>query len=699
MHVDETFLSSTVEADGASDRLPSRRWLDLLAQSGSDMEPWGRVCERIEELYASLTRHAETDGDPQFQMFWANLEVLRPSVYSRPPVPVVAERFNDRRQIVRKVAEVIERALVTVTAESGMHDVLRLVRDDLALYGRGVPWVRLHDGAVEVEHIDRCDFRHDMARKWSECRWVAKRAYLDEAEVKALSPNLDEADLEKLGFRAAPGAEPLKGEVQAEVWEVWHRAENKVVHVADGFDRVLKEGKPPVELAGFFPCPRPAYGTLTPRKLIPVPDMVYYRDQLDEINRITARIAALTEMVKLKGFYDSSAGDVRQAIETAFFNTADNALIQGVPGLGKLLQGSGGQLIEWFPVEQASNTIAALVSIRRQLIEDVYQITGLSDIMRGSTNPNETLGAQQLKSQYGSIRIRERQEEMVRIARDIYRIAAEMLAEKVGTAKLLEMGQVTDLPKRADIQKQVKALKDQAMQAAQAAMQQADPNDPEAMQALQQQVEQGAQEAQQQIAGLEGQITVEDVTAFMRDERLRPYALDVETDSTIQPDEDAEKQRRIEFLGAITNAMGPLMQLVQVQPEAGEFAAAVLRFTANGFRAGRELQQPIDDFAEKIAAQANQPRGPDPAQQAAEAEAQVKQGELALKQQGAQREDMVAQADVALKQAQTAKVQAEAQKLGFEAQLAGEAQADAQFAAAMAQEGYAPPMSAIMGAA
>lgn len=333
------------------------------------------------------------------------------------------------------------------------------------------------------------------------------------------------------------------------------------------------------------------------------------------------------------------------------------------------------------------------------MIEDVYQITGLSDIMRGATVASETATAQQLKAQYGGVRVRERQEEMVRIARDLYRIAAEMLAEKVNPEKLLEMGQVTDLPKRSEIKKQVEGLKAQAKAMAEQAMQSADPNDPQAAQAVQQQVEQGAQPVAQQIAELEGQITREDVTAFLRDEKLRPYALDVETDSTIQPNEDAEKQRRTEFLTAITQAMGPIMQLVQAQPEAGDFAAAILRFTANGFRAGRELQQPIDDFAEKISEQAKQPRGPSPEQQQAEAEAQARQAEMALKQQEQQREDAKAQADIALKQAQAAKTQAEAQKLGFEVQTQAEAQADAQFAAALAQEGYAPPMAAIVGAA
>ncbi len=676
MRVNPTLETSEVQSGPASDRRPSRRWLDMLDAAGADQEVYQGVCERIEGLYADLAKLARVEGDPEFSMFWANLEVLRPSIYSRPPVPVVSERFSDRRPVVRKSAEVLERALITVTAETDLHGVLKQVRDDLSLYARGVPWVRLVDGSVEFEHVDREDFRHDPARKWSECGWVARRAHLSEDEVTDLFGDLDEDDREKLGFRRFVDEREIAGETKAQVWEIWHKGEGKVVHVADGLPRILKEGTPPVEVKGFFPCPRPAFGTLTPRRLVPVPDMVYYRDQLDEINRITARIAALSDLIKMKGFYDASAGDTRTVIETAFRQSSDAALLVGVPNLSKLVTQGSGQLIEWFPTERAAQTVQALVGVRRQLIEDVYQITGLSDIMRGATVASETATAQQLKAQYGGVRIRERQEEMVRIARDLYRIAAEMLAERVGVDRLLEMAQVYDLPDQDEMRQQAASILQQAA------------GDPQAM-----------QQAEAQVAQIGQQVTRQAVIAFLSNERLRPFALDIETDSTIQPNEDAEKQRRTEFLTAISGSIGSLMQLVGTEPAAADFAAAILRFTANGFRAGRELQQPIDDFAEMISARAKQPQGPSPEQQAAEAEAQMKQAEGQREDALAQAEIALRQADAALKQAQAVKTQAEAQAAQIAAQRSGEEWADGQFANAMAAQATSDFDAAMRGAA
>ena len=43
---------------------------------------------------------------------------------------------------------------------------------------------------------------------------------------------------------------------------------------------------------------------------------------------------------------------------------------------------------------------------REQIKAVIYELTGLSDIARGASKASETLGAQQLKSQWGSIRLK-----------------------------------------------------------------------------------------------------------------------------------------------------------------------------------------------------------------------------------------------------------------------------------------------------
>ena len=688
MTVDPTFRSSEVNPDPytfTGDRDEAGRWIDLLAEGQAALDGYADLCERVDELYADMDRLRGASRDREFNIFWANLEVLRPSIYARPPVPVVQPRFSDRKPLPRKAAEILERALVTLTVESDLHAVLKGVRDDVARVARGVPWVRMVDGEVEFQHVEPGDFLHDPARKWAECRWVARRNYVP---VEDLGELFKGADLERVKPRDGV---VMKQQHEVEVWEIWHKAEDAVVWVAEGYRYAFARKKPPVKLEGFFPCPKPAYGTVQPGSLIPVPDMVYYRDQMEEINDLTSRISGLTAALQVKGFYDSSKPDVGDAIQTALRANNDAAIMVPVPGMGALQAGAGGGLIEWMPIQIVAATIQQCIDLRRQLIDDVYQISGLSDIMRGSTDASETATAQNLKAQYGSVRIRERQEEMVRVARDLYRIAVELLAEKLDRKKLLGMAQIDDLPTDADIRKQVKAIEDQAKQAVQAVQ--------SAMQAgqevPQEQIDQQIAQFNAQMAQLDETITTDKVFGFISDQRLRAFALDVETDSTIAANEDAEKQRRLEFLGALGQFLPQAMQAVQLMPESAPLMAQAIRFVASGFRA-REMDQVIDDFAEKVEEAAKQPR-PDPnaaANAEAQAKAQAEQAKLEMEQakmqadqQKAQAdvqiEGMKAQADVALKQAQAAKVQVETQEIEMRLRAAGEALADQQFNEAM----------------
>jgi len=55
---------------------------------------------------------------------------------------------------------------------------------------------------------------------------------------------------------------------------------------------------------------------------------------------------------------------------------------------------------------------------------------GISDIVRQVSNPNETLGAQQIKSNFGLMRMQPRQKPFERFIRATLRIMAEVIAEK-----------------------------------------------------------------------------------------------------------------------------------------------------------------------------------------------------------------------------------------------------------------------------
>jgi len=654
----------------------SKAWLALItSHDKAGFSDYQERCTNIEKQYANLSRLASISRDRQFQIFWANIEVLKPSMYARPPVPVVAPRFNDNRPIPRAASELIERSTAVGFDREDIDSVMRQVRDDLAVNARGSIWVRYETKSKEsgltertcIEHKNRRDFAHDPAREWKEVGWVAGRAWMTKKEMRQRFLKTSGNAYANAEFaRRKDDKNNSDGKFKAGVWEIWSKTENKVVWVTPGVDVVLDEGEPHLSLENFFPCPRPAYGTLEPNSLVPVPDFLFYKDQIEEVNELTNRVSALTQALKVRGFYPSGAGELSDAIEAAVKSTDERKLLIPVSNWAAFGNGSAKDTIVWLPLDMVVATITQLISLRKQLIDDIYQISGLSDVMRGATNPNETLGAQTLKSQYGSVRIRDRQNELVRIARDTARIVAEIQAENFQSKTLLEMSQM-EFETDANVMKSVKALENQAeeiVRAVQAAKQ--DPRlqemaqvNPEQAQGAFLQAQQQVEQIAQQVQELEDTITIDKVMKFLRDERIRPFALDIETDSTIQPDEDAAKQRTSEFLTALGGALAQLSPMVSSKPETAPFAGEILKFAIAPFRPGRQMQSAIDEFVEKMKASAGQPQ-PNPMTAQAEANAKADSERAAVEQGKAQAAVAKSEADIARINADAALKQREA---------------------------------------
>src|SRR4029079_4085525 len=537
----------------------SKAWLNRLIEAEEAFEAWNDHCDRIDKLYASLDRLATTNSnkmvrDREFAMFWANCEVIKPSIYASAPVPVVVPKFKDRRPVYQQASELMERCCNVAFDLTRINDLMLLVRDDLALTGRGVPWCRYVSkregrfGAerVEIDFKGRRDFLHSLSANWREVTWVAAASYLTRSEArkrfrKHSGDMYQQADykVDKEG-REVGGADNRE---RAAFWEIWVKNENKVIWVSHGCEDILDEGDPHLELQNYFPCPKPAYGTLQRGSLVPVPDALQYKDQLDEINLLTARIHALSDALEAKGFYPAGGAEMAEAVQAAVETNTPGRLL--VPISNWAAFGGTKEVVIWLPIDMIATTITALVALRKQIIEDIYQITGMADIMRGDTDPNETLGAQKLKNQYGTTRVRDKQQEMVRVARDLVEISSEIITEKFSDVTMIEMSQ-TQLPTTETVDDAIRQREDQLQQYVQqvdAQIQQArqqpqiappqsgappgaaaggaapgpgGSTPPDPVQALIQQAQQTIQQGQQQIQKLQAEVTIDQVLHFLR---------------------------------------------------------------------------------------------------------------------------------------------------------------------------------------
>ena len=143
-------------------------------------------------------------------------------------------------------------------------------------------------------------------------------------------------------------------------------------------------------------------------------------------------------------------------------------------------------------------------------------------------------------------------------------------------------------------------------------------------------------------------VTIDAVVALLRDDKMRGFRIEVETDSLVEADQDAEKQRRIEFVTAVSTFMEKMGPVVQSMPQTAPLVGGLLQFVVRGFKVGQELEETIDKTMAAVSDALSQPRPPqpDPTEQIKLQIAQIKmQAETAKSQANIQATGMKAQAE------------------------------------------------------
>lgn len=615
------------EAFTGPDPKSSANILAQIKKAEDAFRDWQTTCSAIDEVYNldgySYDGISDTPrwNDAKLDLFWSSFEVLKPAVYARPPQPVVAPLFKDNRQLPSVTAELLERCAISSLQRTNINDVMTHCRDDMLFAGRGVQWTTYEadksgkNKRVCVEHVDRKDFLHEPTRKWEECGWVAKRSWLTRPEMrKRFSKTSGDAykeaqyvtDQERNGDRSMEQKATSK---RAGVWEVWHRADKRVYWVTPGCDKRLDDDAPHLELSNFFPCPRPSYATLRRRSLIPVPDYSRYRQHFAKISELTGRIYVLLESVKMRGLV-AGGSDVGEAVKQMLRSEDDEIVIE-VPSAA--MTGIEGAVV-WLPLKELAEAIQGLIAARGQLIEDFYQLSGISDIMRGASEENETLGAQQLKSQYGSVRVREKSAELQRLAADTVRIICEIIAQKFDKQTLLDMCQM-EIPTKAELEKrlrdlekavkgEVDALDKKMMKASeQAKLQAQQTGEPVNEQQAQQMLQQAQQQIQQKyapaLARIEQSVPMEDVMELLRDDKARAFTFEIESSSTVLVDEMQEKASVNEFMAVLTESMAKISGAIQLGEAGIKLWGEATKFQLSRYRAGRTMEAAVDEFIDQ----------------------------------------------------------------------------------------------------
>jgi hypothetical protein len=625
-----------------------RMWLDALQLAEAEEKDWRGEAERAIAAY----RGEDRPSSRGFNIFHSNIETLCPALYNSTPSPDVRRRFADDDRTAKAVADILERALAFSIDAYDFDALMKTVIRDGEIAGRGVARVRYEptfgpDGLVAYEQAT-CDyvpwrwFRRGPGRTWKDVAWMAFGDFLNKEQIVALNPELAariplnySADAKDGGARSGGQA---AGEAQsifrrALVWQIWDKDNRRVISIAPDYsDAALAIVPDPLGLAGFFPVPRPYQPVGAPDSLVPVVPLAIYQDLVAELNEVTARIARLVRQLRPRGGYGGNADDLKAITE------ADDGELVPLTGVEHLVDGGGiDKWIAWFPLEPTVGALNQLVQQREMIKQTIYEVTGIADILRGASRASETATAQQIKAQWGSLRIQDRQAEVARLARDLFRLKAEIIAAKFSWEALSQMTGI-NLPSAADkaVARQMVQQFMQATQAAQAAGQPAPPVPPNG----------------EQVKKTAESVTREEAEALLRSDVLRLYRIDVESDSTIRGDLTRNQQTMSLFLQGTAQFAGAMAPIVQQSPALLQPVMEIYAAFARNFKLGKQAEDALDNLAD-VARQAGAPSHEpprDPKAEAAKAKAAADLGKTQMDMQARQAEHAMTMQELAAEQ-------------------------------------------------
>ena len=804
--------------DGPRTEYTAADWLLQMKLADKRNEKWERRCKKIIKRYRNQHLDDGNEGAKDrrgMNVLWSNVETLSPSIYGREPVPICERRFLDKDIVGRVAAQILERALRYEMGDCGFHDCVEQNIKDYLLVGRGVPWLRYkpvigqatsiadrgdddlsgQDGTegeertddaddpddaedrdgdeptdetpqekflaagLEIDYVHWTDFFTSNARFWKENEWVARRFFpsrndlcddfgdeIGKAVPLEMAPDHEEMRDGGRAIEEAPDSQR-----KAIAWEIWHRPTRKVYTVAKGFDKYLEDPRDdPLNLDKFYPCPKPLFATMTNDTLEPVADYLEYQDQALQIDDLTNRISLLTKALKVSGLYDAANKDLARLLDEG----NENKMVPVANWAQLSAKGGLEAAVTFMPIKEIAETLEGLVAARDKVKQDMFEITGLADIIRGQSDPRETAAAVNTKGRWGSLRLQARQAAVARFCRDIIAMMGEVIAEHYTPEMLINIsgamydegigGPAPEKPQKPDLpapgmppgighngvggpllgstpmgavlaagipvarppvgaplpgpggipnHPMVGPIGPQpappqpgmlhAGPPAPMAPGMAPPQPPLPPQ-LQYDLAMQQWQAQMQEHLIEKQTIIMKAITLLKEDKMRGFRIDIETDSTVQQDAQEDKQARTEFIAATTKFVEQAFQIGAQAPDAVPMLGKMLLFGVRGFRAGRDLESSIEEFVDKMEGDAKKrqsaPPPPNPElqkqqlelqgiQAKSQAEVQKAQTDAAASAADNQREMASKAADAQNAQAQNAMQMEEMrQKAAYEAQ-------------------------------
>jgi hypothetical protein len=571
-------------------------WASELQAAHKRVKKWHKDGHRIEARYqdrrGEQANTSRSEGEPvasRVNLFHANVKTLQDMLYGAAPKVDVDRANKDYNDDDARVASLMWDRLLNVPLEesgSDFNSALHFCIENRLLPGLGIARVRydyqafeeevppilgytedgekvelaegytdeiIEDEFAPIDYVHWDDFRWGWAKTWKEVPWIAFRTYVKKSDAEK---RFDKSVVKEMKFtnktfgnvseKRLTSDEVADAWDRAEIWEIWDKERRMVFWWSPEPQKILDKKEDTLELDGFWPTPEPMLANTTTSLLLPQPDFKLAMNLYNQIDNLQNRIDTITEACRVVGVYNKSADGVVRIFQEG----VENDLIP-VEGWSQFKEGGGLEgAIEWVPIKEIAEVLDKLVQQRTDAMQLLYEVTGMSEIMRGANGPDrETAEASSGKRQFASVRVQGLQNEIARFASDLIALRAEVISKHFSPETIIARSNISMTPD----------------------------------------------------ASLAGQ-----AVQLMKNWKEMKWRFKIQPESMALIDYAARKADRVEFLGALSQFLTAAMPLAQAEPNSKGPILQILKWTMAGFRGSKEIEGVMDRAIDQIMREGDQ---------------------------------------------------------------------------------------------
>ena len=621
-----------------------KRWTAEMTAANKRVRRWHKQGNRINARYQDR-RGADSDHEGvndsfRVNLFHSNTKTLREMIYGNPPKTEVSRKHADAQDDQARVASTILDRMLNNCVEDSGDDTLSVLGHcltDRLLPGMGLARLRYEyeseieevepiydefgevyeegferevivDEKTPIEYVHWDDFRWGWARTWSAVPWIGFRTYItkDKATKRfgaavAKKLNYKNKSIPALEEKQLSSEEVADAWDRAEVWEIWDKNEKQVFWWSPGQDKILDIKDDPLRLTGFWPMPEPMIANPTTSLLLPQPDFAIAQDLYNQIDALETRIAIITTAVRVVGVYDSAEPAIKRMMQEGMENDLIPVENWAAFSEGGAIDGK----VVWMPIEEIASVLDKLVGQRADAMALLYEVTGMSEIMRGANGPDrETAEASAGKRQFASVRVQGLSEDFARFASDLMRLRAEVIGRHFSTETIIRQSNI--------------------------------------------------------MASFDADIA-ESAVELIKDPDMALWRIKIEPESLAMLDYQALKRDRMEFIQALAQFMQSAMPLAEMDKNAIPPLLQILKWSMSGFKGSNEIEGVLDKAIDGMLKAGPQQESEEPSPEQLKMQAQAEKHQQSMELESLKHQNNMQQ-EMAKFQNSMKELQAEMQK-------------------------------------